>query len=84
MFHLHLFQKNEHKPWLWVVCDMLIALVIGWTVLGLGEWIGIPFKAVQSLAILAGWGGPHLMDRLIEAGIRKYLGDDQDRVDHDD
>lgn len=75
MYHLHLIQKGERKPWWWTLCDMVIALIIGWTVLGLGDWISVPYKAVQSLAIIAGWGGPHLIDRLIEASIRKYLGD---------
>lgn len=74
MYHLHLIQRGERKPWWWTLCDMLIALVIGWTVLGLAEWAGIPFKGVQSLSIIAGWGGPHLIDRLIELVIRKYLG----------
>lgn len=74
MYHLHLIQRGERKPWWWTVCDMLIALGIGWTVLGLGDWMNIPFKAVQSLAIIAGWGGPHLIDRLIEIAIRKYSG----------
>jgi len=73
MYHLHLIQRGERKPWWWTLCDMLIALVIGWTVLGLGDWAGVPFKAVQSLGFIAGWGGPHLINRLIEAAIRKYL-----------
>lgn len=72
MYHLHLIQKGESKPWLWTLCDMLIALGIGWTVLGLGEWFSVPVKATQSLAILAGWGGPHLMDRIIAAGIDRF------------
>jgi hypothetical protein len=75
MYHLHLVQRGERKPWWWTACDMVIALVIGWVVLGLAEWMGIPFKAGQSLAIIAGWGGPHMIDRLIEVMIRKYLGD---------
>ncbi len=75
MYHLHLIQKGERKPWWWTLCDMVIALIIGWAVLGLCDWIGIPYKAVQSLAIIAGGGGPHLIVRLIEARIRKFLGD---------
>lgn len=71
MYHLHLLQKGESRSWVWTLCDMLIALGIGWTVLGIGDWLGISLKATQSLAILAGWGGPHYMDRLIAAGIER-------------
>lgn len=76
MHHLHLAQRGERKPWWFVVCDMAIALVVGWTVLGLGDWFGIPFKGTQSLAIIAGWGGPALFDRMIDAGFAKWAATD--------
>lgn len=76
MRHLHMVQTGKRKPWLWTVFDMLIALGIGWIVLGLGDWFNVPFKATQSLAILAGWGGPHLIDLVISRSVAKYLGKD--------
>ncbi len=80
MYHLHLVQRGTRKPWWVVLCDMIIALIVGWTVLGLGDWFGVPFKAVQSLAILAGWGGPRLFNRLIDAGFAKWLGEAQTKT----
>lgn len=74
MRHLHMIQSGNGKPWLWTAFDMLIALGMGWVVLGLGEWFGVPVKATQSLAILMGWGGPHLMDLLISRSVDKFLG----------
>lgn len=74
MRHLHMVQTGNRKPWLWTVFDMMIALGIGWVVLGLGEWFGVPVKATQSLAILGGWGGPHLLDMIIASSVNKYLG----------
>ena len=74
MYNLHLIQKGERKPWWWVLCGMCIALVTGWTVLGLGEWADIPYKATQSLAIIAGWGGPHLIDQAINRAIDRWIG----------
>lgn len=76
MRHMYRIQTGNRKPWLWTVFDMMIALGIGWVVLGFGEWFGVPFKATQSLAILAGWGGPHLIEILIAKSVNKYLGDD--------
>lgn len=73
MYNLHLIQKGERKPWWWIMCGMGIALITGWTVLGLCEWFDIPWKASQSLGIIAGWGGPHLIDRVIKAALGKYL-----------
>ena len=73
MRHMHMVQTGNQKPWLWTLFDMLIALGIGWIVLGLGEWLGVPVKATQSLAIIGGWGGPHLMDILIARSIEKFL-----------
>lgn len=73
MYHLHLIQKGERKPWWWMACGMVIALGIGWTVLGLSDWLSVPFKASQSLSIIAGWGGPRLLDKAVDAGLRKYL-----------
>jgi len=72
MYHLHLIQQGRRKPGLWLLCDMLIALGIGWTVLGLGDWAGLGFKTTQSLGILAGWGGPHFMDRLLSTGLERF------------
>lgn len=79
MFHLHLVQKGEPKPWWYVLCDMAIALVVGWTVLGLGDWFGVPFKATQSIAIIAGWGGPQLFDRIIEASFTRWMSSEKIR-----
>lgn len=76
MRHLHMVQTGKRKPWLWTTFDMMIALGIGWVVLGLGEWFGVPWKATQSLSILAGWGGPHLIDLIIASSVNKYLGRD--------
>lgn len=81
MYHLHLVQKGDRKPWWFVLADMAIALIVGWTVLGLGEWFGIPFKATQSLAIIAGWGGPQLFDRAIAVGFAKWSGPNTGDVD---
>ena len=78
MRHMQMAQTNNRKPWMWMVFDMMIALGIGWAVLGLSEWFGIPFKATQSLAILAGWAGPHTMDKIISRSIDKYFGKPQD------
>lgn len=78
VYNLHLIQKGERKPLWWMLCGACIALVTGWTVLGFGDWFGIPYKATQSLAILAGWGGPHLINRAIDAAMRKYLGAPED------
>lgn len=82
MRHMHMLQTGSRKPWLWTFFDMLIALGIGWVVLGLGDWFNVPFKATQSLAILGGWGGPHLIDRVISRSVDKYLtkGDDADKA----
>lgn len=80
MRHMHMIQTGNRKPWLWTFFDMLIALGIGWVVLGLGDWFDIPFKATQSLAILAGWGGPHLIDLVIARSVNKYLGK-EDKTD---
>ena len=78
MYHLHLIQKGERRPWLWTVCDMLIALGIGWTVLGVSDAMGFSWKFTQSIGILAGWGGPHVMDRVIAAGIERIKGPTQE------
>lgn len=75
MYHLHLIQRGECKPWWCMLADMAIALIVGWTVLGLGEWFGVPFKAVQSLSIIAGWSGPQIFNRIIEAGLTKWGGE---------
>lgn len=74
MQHIRMAQKGNRKPWGWIVADMLIALGIGWAALGLCDWFGVPFKATQSIAILAGWGGPHLIDQFIAEGVRKMRG----------
>lgn len=74
MYQLHLLQKGERKPWWWIAAGMTNALIIGWIVIGIGDWFHVPFKASQSLSIIAGWGGPRLLDKAIAAAIRKYLG----------
>lgn len=81
MYHAHLVQRGERKPVLWIVCDLLIALGMGWIVLGLGDWLGMGMSTTQSLAIVAGWAGPQLIDRLITRSIDKYLGEDDDKTD---
>ena len=78
MYHAHLIQRGERKPWLWIICDLLIALGMGWIVLGLGDWLGMGMSTTQSLAIVAGWAGPQLIDRLISRSVDKYLGEDKD------
>ena len=82
MRHMHMIQTGNRKPWLWTFFDMGIALGIGWIVLGLGDWFSVPFKATQSLAILAGWGGPHLMDALILRAIEKFFVKPGGKQDH--
>lgn len=83
MYHVHLAQQGKRKPWLWTLCDVLLALGAGWVVLGLGDWFDVPFKAIQSLAILAGWGGPHMLDRLIIASLRKWSNDSTLTIDRE-
>ncbi len=80
MYHAHLLQRGERKPWWWVVCDLMIALAMGWIVLGLGDWLELSYKASQSLAIMAGWAGPQVIDRLIAAGIERARGKDDDKA----
>lgn len=84
MYHAHLIQRGDRKPWLWIACDLLIALGMGWIVLGLGDWLGMGMSTTQSLAIVAGWAGPQLIDRLISRSVDKYLGDDKDDADKPD
>lgn len=81
MYHAHLIQRGEQKPWLWIFCDLLIALGMGWIVLGLGDWLGMGMSTTQSLAIVAGWAGPQLIDKLITRSVDKYLGEDSDKPD---
>lgn len=76
MYHAHLIQQGKRKSVLWIICDLFIALGMGWIVLGLSDWIGIGFTTSQSLAIVAAWGGPQLIDQMIIRGMNKYLGKD--------
>lgn len=80
MYHAHLFQRGERKSLLWIVSDLLIALGMGWIVLGLGAWLDVDYKVVQSLAIMAGWAGPQLINQTIDAALERYRG----RKDSDD
>lgn len=74
MYHAHLIQQGKRKPLLWVLCDLAIALGMGWIVLGLCNWVGMNQSTMQSLAIMAGWAGPHMIDQLIARALDKYLG----------
>jgi biotin transporter BioY len=74
MHHMWLIQRGQQKSWLWIACDLVIALGMGWIVLGLCAWFDVVWQATQSLAIIAGWAGPHVIDKIIERLITKYLG----------
>lgn len=76
MYHAHLIQQGKRKSILWIVCDLFIALGMGWIVLGLSDWVGLTFKVSQSLAIVAAWAGPQLIDQIISRSMNKYLGKD--------
>ena len=71
MYHAHLLQRGERKSLLWVGCDLLIALGMGWIVLGLGHWLGLSVNTTQSLAIMAGWAGPQVINQFIDAAIER-------------
>lgn len=74
MYHLHLVQKGQQKPWVWVACDLVIALGMGWIVLGICVYLHLAWEVTQSLAIVAGWAGPHIIDKAIEKALSKYFG----------
>lgn len=76
MYHAHLLQRGERKPIWWIVCDLLIALGMGWIVLGLGDWFDVSYSAVQSMAIMAGWAGPQLIDRIIAKSVDRISSKD--------
>jgi hypothetical protein len=71
MYHAHLIQRGERKSLVWIACDLLIALGMGWIVLGLGSWFELGLSTTQSLAIMAGWAGPQIIDQVIAAAIER-------------
>lgn len=73
MHHVYLIQQGRRKSWFWIACDLMIALGMGWVVLGLGDTVGLSFKATQSLAIMMGWAGPQIIDVLITRTLDKYF-----------
>jgi hypothetical protein len=72
MYHAHLFQRGERKSLVWIVCDLLIALGMGWITLGVGAWLDVSWQTSQSLAIMAGWAGPQLINQTIDAALDRY------------
>ncbi len=71
MYHAHLIQRGERKSLVWIACDLLIALGMGWIVLGLGAWFDLGLSTTQSLAIMAGWAGPQVIDQAIAAAMER-------------
>lgn len=71
MYHAHLLQRGERKSLVWVGCDLLIALGMGWIVLGIGQWLSLGTSTTQSMAIVAGWAGPQLINQMIDAAIER-------------
>jgi hypothetical protein len=71
MYHAHLLQRGERKSLLWVASDLLIALGMGWIVLGIGQWLDLGTNTTQSLAIMAGWAGPQVINQFIDAAVER-------------
>lgn len=74
MYHLRLVQQGKQKSWVWIACDLVIALGMGWITLGVCVYFNLAWEVTQSMAIVAGWAGPHMIDRLIEKMLSKYFG----------
>ncbi len=79
MYHAHLLQRGERKSLVWVACDLMIALGMGWIVLGLGHWLELGLSTTQSLAIMAGWAGPQVIDQAITAGLDRVREQRKDK-----
>ncbi len=77
MFHARQVQQGKRKPIGWVLlCDLPIALGMGWGVLGLCEWLGLTPQPTISLAIAAAYLGPWSIDVLFARIADKYFGKD--------
>lgn len=63
MYHARQVQLGKRKPFSWVLLwDIPVALGMGWIALGLATWLKIPWEATVSLALVAAYLGPYIID----------------------
>ena len=86
MLYAKRVQEGRSKPLGWLILwDVPIALSMGWIALGLGVWVHTPFPVTFSIALIASYLGPNMIDivffKWLEAKFDlKKKGDDDVEV----
>lgn len=74
MFHARMVQAGKRKPLSWALFwDVPIAMGMGWSILGVCMWQGLPHELTVSLAIAGAYLGPYTVDRIFNRIADKYL-----------
>lgn len=75
MFHAVQVQKGVRKPFSWVlIWDIPVAVSMGWIGLGIATWVGIPWEATVSFALIVSYLGPYGIDTLFAQWAKYKFG----------